>query len=474
MSSEHMIKSYDEELRRLNNTITEMGGLAESQLATAIEAVNERDSDLAASVVEGDVAVDQLQHELDNFAVRLLALRQPVGSDLRGIFAAVKIGSDLERICDYAANIAKRSIALNQAPPVQPIHALTRMARQAQLLVKDVIDAYVERDADKAYEVWMRDEELDEMYASLFRVLLTYMMEDPRNIGPSTHLLFMAKNIERIGDHATNIAEDLYLSRARHTPGAKAPQRRRYEPAGGAGRSTGSGASMTKPLVLIVEDEAPLVTLLRYNLEKEGFDVSEAADGEEALVRIAEHKPDIVLLDWMLPLVSGIEVCRQIRRMPQTRTLPVVMLTARGEEADRVRGLDSGADDYIAKPFGLRELAARLRAVIRRAQPTASEETLQFGQVTMDLAAHRVSRSDKPIHLGPTEFRLLRHLMQHPGRVFSREQLLDAVWGHDVYVEARTVDVHIRRLRKALNADGGADLVRTVRSAGYALDQEAR
>ena len=210
MSSEHMIKSYDEELRRLNNTITEMGGLAESQLATAIEAVNERDSDLAASVVEADVAVDQLQHELDNFAVRLLALRQPVGSDLRGIFAAVKIGSDLERICDYAANIAKRSIALNQAPPVQPIHALTRMARQAQLLVKDVIDAYVERDAEKAYDVWMRDEELDEMYASLFRVLLTYMMEDPRNIGPSTHLLFMAKNIERIGDHATNIAEDLY------------------------------------------------------------------------------------------------------------------------------------------------------------------------------------------------------------------------------------------------------------------------
>ena len=231
---------------------------------------------------------------------------------------------------------------------------------------------------------------------------------------------------------------------------------------------------MSKPLVLIVEDEAPLVTLLRYNLEKEGFEVSEAADGEEALMRIAEHKPDIVLLDWMLPLVSGIEVCRQIRRSPQTRALPVVMLTARGEEADRVRGLDSGADDYIPKPFSLRELAARLRAVMRRAQPTAADETLQFGEVTMDLAAHRVSRSDKPIHLGPTEFRLLRHLMQHPGRVFSREQLLDAVWGHDVYVEARTVDVHIRRLRKALNADGGADLVRTVRSAGYALDLAAR
>jgi two-component system, OmpR family, phosphate regulon response regulator PhoB len=231
---------------------------------------------------------------------------------------------------------------------------------------------------------------------------------------------------------------------------------------------------MTRPLVLIVEDEAPLVTLLRYNLEKEGFQVCEAGDGEEALVQIAERKPDIVLLDWMLPLVSGIEVCRQIRRSPQTRALPVIMLTARGEEVDRVRGLDSGADDYIAKPFSVRELTARLRAVIRRTQPNSAEETLQFAEVTVDVAAHRVSRAGKPIHLGPTEFRLLLYLMRHPGRVFSREQLLDAVWGHDVYVEARTVDVHIRRLRKAINADGGNDIVRTVRSAGYSLDRAER
>jgi two-component system, OmpR family, phosphate regulon response regulator PhoB len=231
---------------------------------------------------------------------------------------------------------------------------------------------------------------------------------------------------------------------------------------------------MTKPLVLIVEDEAPLVTLLRYNLEKEGFQVCEAGDGEEALVQIAERKPDIVLLDWMLPLVSGIEVCRQIRRSPQTRALPVIMLTARGEEVDRVRGLNSGADDYIAKPFSLRELTARLRAVIRRAQPNAEDETLQFGEVAVDVGAHRVTRDGKPIHLGPTEFRLLLHLMRHPGRVFSREQLLDAVWGHDVYVEARTVDVHIRRLRKAINAGGGDDIVRTVRSAGYSLDRAER
>ena len=227
---------------------------------------------------------------------------------------------------------------------------------------------------------------------------------------------------------------------------------------------------MTGPMVLIVEDEAPLVTLLRYNLEKEGFQVSEAGDGEEALAQIAERKPDIVLLDWMLPLISGIEVCRQIRRAPETRALPVVMLTARGEEGDRVRGLNSGADDYVVKPFSLGELIARLRAVIRRAQPSVTEEVLRFADVAMDLAAHRVMRAAKPVHLGPTEFRLLRYLLHHPGRVFSREQLLDAVWGQDVYVEARTVDVHIRRLRKSINGTEELDVVRTVRAAGYALD----
>ena len=225
-----------------------------------------------------------------------------------------------------------------------------------------------------------------------------------------------------------------------------------------------------KPLVLIVEDEAPLVTMLRYNLEREGFAVDEAADGEEALLRIAERRPDAVLLDWMLPLVSGLEVCRQIRRAPSTRSLPVIMLTARGEEGDRVRGLDSGADDYVVKPFSPSELVARLRAVIRRAQPDAVDNVLRYADVEMDLTAHRVSRGGKAIHLGPTEFRLLRHFLQNPGRVFSREQLLDRVWGPDAELEIRTVDVHIRRLRRALNANGRSDLLRTVRSVGYALD----
>jgi len=228
--------------------------------------------------------------------------------------------------------------------------------------------------------------------------------------------------------------------------------------------------SSVRPRVLIVEDETALVELLRYNLEQTGFLVSVAYDGEEALASVQEDPPDLILLDWMLPLMSGIEVCRQLRRQIATANLPIIMLTARGEEGDRVRGLDAGADDYVAKPFSPTELIARIRAVLRRIRPALADETLAYADIVMDLVAHRVTRDGKAVHLGPTEFRLLRHLMEHPGRVFSREQLLDSVWGKDVYVEARTVDVHIRRLRMALNGENQADLIRTVRAAGYALD----
>jgi two-component system phosphate regulon response regulator PhoB len=228
-----------------------------------------------------------------------------------------------------------------------------------------------------------------------------------------------------------------------------------------------------KPHILLVEDETALVELLRYNLEKEGFRVSAASDGEEGLSLIAEARPDLLILDWMLPHVSGIEICRQLRRKPETRDLPVIMVTARGEEADRVRGLEVGADDYITKPFSPNELIARVRAVLRRTRPSAADEVLTFGGIVMDLAAHRVIRNGRGVHLGPTEFRLLRYLLEKPGRVFSREQLLDGVWGRDIYIEPRTVDVHVRRLRKALNAPGERDLIRTVRSAGYALDEVA-
>ena len=228
-----------------------------------------------------------------------------------------------------------------------------------------------------------------------------------------------------------------------------------------------------KPRILVIEDEPALVEMLRYNLEKEGFDVAAALDGEEGLTAVGETKPDLVLLDWMLPHMSGLEICRQLRRGRETRAIPVIMLTARGEESDRVRALDVGADDYVAKPFSPGELVARIRAVLRRAHPASAANILTYGGLVMDLGAHRVTRDGRAIHLGPTEFRLLRFLMEHPGRVYTREQLLDAVWGRDIYVEARTVDVHIRRLRKAINAPGQHDLIRTVRSAGYALDEMA-
>jgi two-component system, OmpR family, phosphate regulon response regulator PhoB len=226
-----------------------------------------------------------------------------------------------------------------------------------------------------------------------------------------------------------------------------------------------------QPYILIVEDEPDIVELLKYNLEAADYEVGIARDGDEAEISVAERQPDAMLLDWMLPGVSGIELCRRIRRRPKTRMLPIIMLTARGDETDRLRGLDSGADDYVTKPFSPAEVIARLRAVLRRALPSTAAETLEYEDITLDLAGHRVERAGRNIHLGPTEFRLLRHLMEHPGRVYSREQLLDAVWGRDIYVEARTVDVHVRRLRKALNEGDATDLIRTVRSAGYALDK---
>lgn len=222
--------------------------------------------------------------------------------------------------------------------------------------------------------------------------------------------------------------------------------------------------------ILIVEDDPSLVELLRYNLETEGFDVSVARDGEGGMEAIAADDPDLVVLDWMLPNMSGIEICRQMRQRTATKTTPVIMLTAKGEESDRVRGLETGADDYIVKPFSPAELTARIKAVLRRAHPEQVGDTLVYEDISMDLETHRVMRGSNAIKLGPTEFRLLRTLLEKPGRVFSREQLLDRVWGRDIYVELRTVDVHIRRLRKALNGPDDTDLIRTVRSAGYSLD----
>jgi two-component system phosphate regulon response regulator PhoB len=231
---------------------------------------------------------------------------------------------------------------------------------------------------------------------------------------------------------------------------------------------------VSKGRILLVEDDAALAELLIYHFTREDFEIQQTADGEEAMLLATESPPDLVLLDWMIEGLSGIEVCRRLRRLPDTANVPIIMLTARGEEADRVRGLETGADDYVTKPFSPRELVARVGAVLRRVRPALAGEQLTYADIEMDIVSHKVRRGGEAIALGPTEFRLLKHFLEHPGRVFSRERLLDSVWGHDSDIEPRTVDVHIRRLRKAINLAGKRDIIRTVRSAGYALDSEGR
>jgi two-component system phosphate regulon response regulator PhoB len=228
-----------------------------------------------------------------------------------------------------------------------------------------------------------------------------------------------------------------------------------------------------KGRLLLVEDDPALTDLLKWHFEREDFDVEHTPDGEEALLFANENPPDIILLDWMIEGISGLEVCRRLRRTPETANVPIIMLTGRGEEADRVRGLETGADDYVTKPFSPRELVARVKAVLRRVRPALAGEQLRYADLEMDIVGHKVKRGGRTIPLGPTEFRLLRHFLEHPGRVFSRERLLDAVWGRDRDIEIRTVDVHIRRVRQAINLDGLPELIRTVRSAGYALDDDA-
>ncbi len=223
------------------------------------------------------------------------------------------------------------------------------------------------------------------------------------------------------------------------------------------------------PLVLIVDDEPAQIALLSYNLKSAGFRIATARDGEEALLAMSELGPDVVLLDWMLPRVSGLEACRQIKATPEGRAAAVIMVSARSEESDRVRGLDTGADDYIIKPYSVAELIARVRANLRRFRPTAAGQVLEVAGIRLDPESHRVTRDDKALHLGPTEFRLLGAFMERPGKVWTREALLDRVWGRDIYIDTRTVDVHVGRLRKALCASGGEDPIRTVRGTGYAM-----
>ena len=396
MADQHTAKAFDVDLQDLARMVAEMGGLAEKQIAESVDALARRDAKLAQRVVALDPTIDALQREIEERAILTIARRQPMAVDLREIVGALRVSNDLERIGDLAKNIAKRVIALGAATyPTQVIRGVEHMSDLVLGQLKQVLDAYARRDVGKAMEVWRGDEEIDAVNNSLFRELLTYMMEDPRNITFCTHLLFCAKNIERMGDHATNIAETVYYiveGRALiderpkgDTTSTVAPFRIR-RPSSLIRRQRAAMSAR----ILIIEDEEPLTLLLRYNLEAEGYEVETSARGDEAEIKLKESPPDLLVLDWMLPGMSGIELCRRLRARPDTERLPIIMLTARGEESERVRGLATGADDYIVKPFSVPELLARIRSLLRRARPERVASVLGAGDLELDREKKRV------------------------------------------------------------------------------------
>ena len=492
MASEHTAKAFDSDLQELTRLVAEMGGLAERMIVESVDALIRRDVALGQRVVAADAEIDNLQRVIEERAVLTIARRQPMAVDLREIVGAMRVATDLERIGDLAKNMGKRVAALeSDFQPLKLIRGLEHMTDLVQSQVKSVLDAYAAHDLPAAMAVWKGDEEVDAICTSLFRELLTYMMEDPRNISFCIHLMFCAKNIERIGDHATNIAETVFYMiegqqildkrpkgdmTTLRDDGTRKLKRERFRAKWRPVRVEENASRQQRRLrtmsarILVVEDEEALTTLLRYNLDAEGYDVETVGRGDDADTRLKERVPDLIVLDWMLPGLSGIELCRRLRARPETRSLPIIMLTARGEESERVRGLATGADDYIVKPFSVPELLARVKGLLRRASPERLATVLTYGDIELDREKRRVARSGRPIDLGPTEYRLLEFFLEHPGRVFSREQLLDSVWGRDIYIDERTVDVHIGRLRKLLNPGREQDPIRTVRGAGYALD----
>ena len=336
MATDFAAHAFDRDIGQLRGMLSQMGGLAEQAIHDAINALQRADTALATQICESDKSIDTLQAEVEALAVRIIAGRKMVDGDLREVVAALKIAGVIERIGDYAKNIAKRVPLIESEQRIEPIAVIPAMARIAAEMVHDVLDAFAARDAQAAVLVCERDRLLDDFYDGIFRMLVTYMVENPATIGQVAHLLFVAKNLERIGDHATNVAEMVYFA----ATGAPMPRTRQD-----------GGNTMSRVKMLLVEDDASLAELLAYHFKREDFDVKHTPDGEEALLLAKEAAPDIVLLDWMVEGLSGIEVCRRLRRMPETANVPIIMLTARGEEEDRVRGLETGADDYVTKPF---------------------------------------------------------------------------------------------------------------------------
>ena len=402
--------------------------------------------------------------------------------DLREIIGAIRVAGDLERVGDLAKSIAKRSLKMGLESRVpRAIVGIKHMNDFAMELMKDVLDAYAQRDVERALDVWERDVDLDALEEfGLPR------SPDPYDGGSAQHHLLRPSSVLLQEYRADRRPRDQHcrngvLPRDRLEPADRTAaratgvrhrgRRRRGVMMNQARKEIVRPGAASAPRILIVEDESDLALLLGYNLESEGYLVENVTRGDEAELRLAENTPDLVILDWMLPGVSGLEICRRLRAREATRTLPVIMVTARGEEAERVRGLSVGADDYVVKPFSVPELMARVRALLRRSRPERIADRLYAGDLDLDRETRRVRRGGRDIHLGPTEFRLLEYLLEKPGRVFSRAQLLDGVWGQASEIDERTVDVHVGRLRKALSRGRERDPIRTVRGTGYAFDE---
>ena len=429
-----------------------MGGLVETQVSAAIDAYSSGEVSSVKHIVETDRKVNDLEIAIDDDCAHLIAKRQPAASDLRLVFGITKIVTDLERAGDEAKKIAKgvrRIYEAGQMPSQYGI-GVRHIAEAALGMLHQALDAFARLDAQQAEQVIRADADVDTEFKSIMRQLITHMMEDPRTITTcDRHHL------------------DRPRRRAHRRPCQERGRTRRLHRRGSRHPSSAQGGEGVTPTILVVEDEPAIQELIVINLKHAGFLVVRAGSAEEAESAIRAALPDLVLLDWMLPGQSGVALAKKIRADERTREMPIIMLTARAHEEDKVQGLEAGADDYVTKPFSPKELVARVRAVLRRRAPHLAGEAVEIGNLALNPATHRVLAGSQPIELGPTEFRLLFFFMTHAERVYSRAQLLDEVWGDHVFIEERTVDVHIRRLRAALEPSGHHERVETVRGTGY-------
>ena len=466
MNNEHTDKKYEEELKKLREEILYMGGLVEDQIQKAVKSLVDRDSALAEIIIERDHEVNRLDVDIDDLCIRLLALHQPAGRDLRFITTGLKITTDLERIGDMAVNFCERTLELNQEPQLKPYIDIPRMATISQRMIRESLDAFVREDTDLALKVCKDDQEVDDLNSQIFRETISFMIGDPLTINRAMKISSVSKYLERIADHATNIAEMVIFmvkgKSIRHMKELPSSVKNSMAPA---------------QKILVVEDEPDIRKLVQYNLAQERFSVLEAEDGEEALKLLQHEKPSLVILDLMLPGLSGMELCKLLRQRSDTAKLPILMLTAKAGEADRIVGLEMGADDYLAKPFSPREMVARVRAILRRSEAkpeTEAASSYEKGPLKIDFSTYEIFVRSRAVKLTLKEFELLRFLVQNPNRVLNRDQLLDRVWGGDTFVTPRTVDVHIRRLRKAVEKDDRKPKwILTVRGVGYKFDEKA-